>query len=46
MKVMVYLHSTLNLQSDEEEKWLLSKIIELWLTIRGHSIAGTQRQKP
>ena len=25
------------LESDEEEKWLL---IELWLTIRGHSIAG------
>ena len=27
-------------ESDEEEKWLLSQIIELWLTIRGHSIAG------
>jgi len=40
MKVMVYLHSTLNLGSDEEEKWLLSQIIELWLTIRGDSIAG------
>jgi len=29
-----------DLESDEEEKWLLSQIHELWLTIRGHSIAG------